>query len=151
MLHIGLPRRSFGGRGVRAVRADYGCVAFAHGVRITTTPFMWTLWLSAVPYGLRSEEIRGSSMKEHAQWPGPVERVLEDALNHFGVSLRKGTTVSSRAHNWSGRSRYKRDFPQRAVSQRRPHLVPLSPAKTRTKKFGTMMSATKTGRTTSPP
>ena len=29
---------------------------------------VWALWLSAVPYGLWSEEIRGPSMEEHTQW-----------------------------------------------------------------------------------
>jgi hypothetical protein len=55
--------------------------------------FLWTLWLSAVPYGLWSEQIRGPSMEEHVRWLERLEQAVRDALEHFGLSLRNGTTA----------------------------------------------------------
>jgi hypothetical protein len=56
--------------------------------------FLWALWLSAVPYGLWSEQISRSSMEEHVQWLERLEQVLEGALDHFGMTVREGTTVN---------------------------------------------------------
>ncbi len=58
---------------------------------------VWALWLSAVPYGMWSEKIRRPSMEEHVQWLEKLERVLEDALQRFGSSLREGVTVGDLA------------------------------------------------------
>jgi hypothetical protein len=59
--------------------------------------FLWALWLSAVPYGLWSEEIRRLSMEEHIQWLDRLERVLAEGLEHFGVRLREGTATTDLA------------------------------------------------------
>lgn len=58
---------------------------------------LWALWLSAVPYGLWSEEVSGPSMEEHARWLARLETVLQHALDHFGVALRDDTTVGDLA------------------------------------------------------
>jgi len=58
---------------------------------------LWALWLSAVPYGLWSEEISRPSMEEHARWLNKLEQVLEEAIGHFGLALREGTTVNDLA------------------------------------------------------
>lgn len=58
---------------------------------------LWALWLSTVPYGLWSEAIRRPSMEEYVQWLDRLESVLQEALDHFGVSLREGTTVNDLA------------------------------------------------------
>lgn len=58
---------------------------------------LWALWLSAVPYGLWSEEIRRPSMEEHVQWLDRLEHVLENALDRFDLTVRQGTTVNDLA------------------------------------------------------
>ena len=69
-----------------------------HGAEPAATyAFLWTLWLSAVPYGLWSEEICRSSMDEHVQWLTQLEQVIERALDRFGLRLRAGTTVNDLA------------------------------------------------------
>jgi hypothetical protein len=59
--------------------------------------YLWALWLSAVPYGLWSEQIAAPSMEEHGQWLTRLVQVLEDALDHFDMALREGTTVNDLA------------------------------------------------------
>ena len=59
--------------------------------------FLWALWLSAVPYGLWSEKVSRPSIEEHVQWLDRLERVLGDALDHFDLTLREGTTVGDLA------------------------------------------------------
>jgi hypothetical protein len=54
---------------------------------------LWVLWLSAVPYGLWSEKIAGPSMDENREWMARLEVVFQEAMDHFGVSLRPGTTL----------------------------------------------------------
>jgi hypothetical protein len=69
-----------------------------HGAApIVSYASLWALWLSAVPYGLWSEEIAGPSMEEHVQWLTRLERLLEEALGYFGLAVRNGTTVSDLA------------------------------------------------------
>lgn len=58
---------------------------------------LWALWLSAVPYGLWSEEISRPSMEEHVRWLNKLQQVLEGAIDHFGLALREGTTVNDLA------------------------------------------------------
>jgi hypothetical protein len=50
-----------------------------------------------VPYGLWSREISRSSMDEHVQWLGRLERAFGGALDHFGLSVRAGTTLAELA------------------------------------------------------
>lgn len=59
--------------------------------------FLWALWLSAVPYGLWSEEVSRPSIEEHLQWLERLERVFADALGHFDLTLREDTTVGDLA------------------------------------------------------
>lgn len=58
---------------------------------------LWALWLSALPYGLWSEQIRGPSMEEHRQWLEQLEGQIERALAHFGLTMRTGMTVNDLA------------------------------------------------------
>jgi hypothetical protein len=58
---------------------------------------LWALWLSAVPYGLWSEQISGPSMDEYRQSVTRLEAVLAEALDHFGLALREGTTLTDLA------------------------------------------------------
>jgi hypothetical protein len=59
--------------------------------------FLWTLWLSAVPYGLWSERIAGPSMAEHVQWVRRLGKVLGEALAHFSLRLREDVTLDDLA------------------------------------------------------
>ena len=54
---------------------------------------LWTLWLSAVPYGVWSERVSAPSMEEHVQWLEHLAATLRDALDHFGLVLRDGVAV----------------------------------------------------------
>jgi hypothetical protein len=58
---------------------------------------LWALWLSAVPYGLWSEAIAEPSMEEHVQWIERLEIMLQEALDHFALSLRDGVTINDLA------------------------------------------------------
>jgi hypothetical protein len=58
---------------------------------------LWALWLAAVPYGLWSDEVSRPSIEEHVQVIGRLEEVLGNALEHFGIALREGTTVNDLA------------------------------------------------------
>jgi hypothetical protein len=66
-----------------------------HGTKPTVNyAFLWALWLSVVPYGLWSERISQPSLEEQAQWLKQLEVVFHKALEHFGMTLREGTTVN---------------------------------------------------------
>jgi hypothetical protein len=58
---------------------------------------LWALWLSAVPYGLWSEQVSLPSLEEQLQTLAGLEEALAGALEHFGLALRDGTTVSDLA------------------------------------------------------
>ena len=58
----------------------------------STYAFLWAIWLTAVPYGLWSERIRQLSMDEHAQWVTRLDVVISDALAHFDLAPRDGST-----------------------------------------------------------
>lgn len=69
-----------------------------HGANPTVNyAFLWTLWLSALPYGLWSERVCRPSMEEHVQWLNQLELVLSQALDHYGLTVRTGTTVNDLA------------------------------------------------------
>jgi len=69
-----------------------------HGSEPTVNyAFLWALWLSAVPYGLWSEKIRRPSLEEQVQWLERLEEILTSALEHFGLTIRDGTTVNDLA------------------------------------------------------
>lgn len=58
---------------------------------------IWALWLSTVPYGLWNKRIAASSMDEYAHSLARLEAVFQRALDHFGLTLREGTTVGDLA------------------------------------------------------
>jgi hypothetical protein len=58
---------------------------------------LWALRLSTLPYGLWSEQIATASMTEYRQWLDRLAWVLEEALEHFDLSLREGTTIQDLA------------------------------------------------------
>ncbi|WP_020177620.1 hypothetical protein [Methylopila sp. M107] len=59
--------------------------------------FLWALWLSAVPYGLWSQQIAAPSLDEHRQWVDRLEKLLGDAVGHFGLTFRPGATATDLA------------------------------------------------------
>jgi AcrR family transcriptional regulator len=70
-----------------------------HGSEPTVSyAYLWALWLSVVPYGLWSEQIARPSMEEYARWLERLEQVLEQALDHFALTLQEGTTVGDLAN-----------------------------------------------------
>jgi hypothetical protein len=58
---------------------------------------LWALWLSAVPYGLWSEQISGPSLDEYRHWVERLERVVAEALERFELTLRDDTTLTDLA------------------------------------------------------
>jgi hypothetical protein len=81
-----------------AVLAGQSARGPVHGAKPTVNDgFLWALWLSAVPYGLWSEQVSRPSMKEYVQWLRRLERILAEALDHFGLALRDGTTINDLA------------------------------------------------------
>ena len=58
---------------------------------------LWALWLSAVPYGLWSEQVSTPSLEEQLQMLRGLEDALQAALDNFGLTLRDGTTVADLA------------------------------------------------------
>ena len=58
---------------------------------------LWALWLSAVPYGLWSKRVSEPSMEEHLQWVRRLEQVLGEAIDHYRLRLREGTTLTDLA------------------------------------------------------
>ncbi len=58
---------------------------------------LWALWLSAVPYGLWSEQVSTPSIEEQLQMLRGLEDALQAALDNFGLTLRDGTTVADLA------------------------------------------------------
>jgi hypothetical protein len=69
-----------------------------HGSEPTVSyAFLWALWLSAVPYGLWSEQVSQPSVEEHVQWLKRLGQVFEQALDHFDMTLQEGTTLNDLA------------------------------------------------------
>lgn len=58
---------------------------------------LWALWLSAVPYGIWSQRISGSSIEEYVQWVKQLEQVFAYALDHFDLVLRQRVTINDLA------------------------------------------------------
>jgi hypothetical protein len=69
-----------------------------HGDEPTVTyATLWALWLSAVPYGLWSEQVSLPSLEEQLQTLAGLEEALTGALEHFGLALRDGTSANDLA------------------------------------------------------
>jgi hypothetical protein len=58
---------------------------------------LWALWLSAVPYGLWSEQVSTPSLEEQQQMLLGLEAAIEGAFDHFGLILRHEATVADLA------------------------------------------------------
>jgi hypothetical protein len=70
----------------------------AHGAKPTVNDgFLWALWLSAVPYGIWSEQIAKPSMAEFSQTVGRLEQAIKEALDHFGLAMREGDSAADLA------------------------------------------------------
>ena len=70
----------------------------AHGAKPAVNDgFLWALWLSAVPYGIWSEQIAKPSMTEYVQTVGRLEHTIREALDHFGLAMREGDSISDLA------------------------------------------------------
>jgi hypothetical protein len=54
---------------------------------------LWALWLTAVPYGLWSEQVSRPSMEEHVLIIEGLERAFAAAVEHFGLALREDATL----------------------------------------------------------
>jgi hypothetical protein len=81
-----------------AVLAGQSARGPVHGAKPTLNDgFLWALWLSTIPYGLWSEQASRPSMKEYVQWLRRLERIFAQALDHFGLALRAGTTINDLA------------------------------------------------------
>lgn len=59
--------------------------------------FLWTMWLSVVPYGHWSEQVSRPGLQEYVQWAGRLEEAFKQALDHFGLVLRAETTINDLA------------------------------------------------------
>ncbi|MGL4962921.1 MAG: hypothetical protein ACRC67_16940 [Inquilinus sp.] len=69
-----------------------------HGSKpVISYAYLWALWLSTVPYGLWSQEISRPSMAEYVQWVRRLEQIFAEAINHFALTLRDGTTLTDLA------------------------------------------------------
>ena len=70
----------------------------SHGAKPAVNDgFLWALWLSAMPYGIWSEQVARPSMAEYAQTVGRLEQVLQAALEHFELTVRAGTSINDLA------------------------------------------------------
>ena len=70
----------------------------SHGAKPAVNDgFLWALWLSAMPYGIWSEQVARPSMTEYAQTVGRLEQVLQAALEHFELTVRAGTSINDLA------------------------------------------------------
>jgi hypothetical protein len=58
---------------------------------------LWALWLSAVPYGVWSEQVSGPSVEEYRHGVALLERVLAEALDRFELTLRDDVTLTDLA------------------------------------------------------
>jgi hypothetical protein len=70
----------------------------AHGAKPAVNDgFLWALWLSAVPYGLWSEQIAKPSLAEFSQTIGRLEEAIRGALAHFGLAMRADDSTADLA------------------------------------------------------
>jgi hypothetical protein len=81
-----------------ALLVDESARGPAHGAKpIVNYGFLWALWLSAMPYGLWSEQIVRPSMAEYAQAVERLEQAISQALDHFDLTMREGMTINDLA------------------------------------------------------
>ena len=58
---------------------------------------VWALWLSAVPYGIWSEEIARPSVAEYVQTVRKLEQVILNAFDRFELTVQPGTSINDLA------------------------------------------------------
>jgi hypothetical protein len=58
---------------------------------------LWTLWLSAVPYSVWSDEVAEPGLQESRDWMTRMVAVFEEALDHFDLTLQPGTSLDDLA------------------------------------------------------
>jgi hypothetical protein len=58
---------------------------------------VWALWLSAVPYGIWSEEIAKPSVAEYVLTVSKLEQEILSAFDHFELTVQPGTSINDLA------------------------------------------------------
>lgn len=70
----------------------------AHGAKPAAEHgLVWALWLSAVPYGIWSDEIAKPSVAEYVQTVRKLEQVILNAFDHFELTVQPGTSINDLA------------------------------------------------------
>ena len=70
----------------------------AHGAKPAAEHgLVWALWLSAVPYGIWSEEIAKPSVGEYVQTVQRLEQAILGAFDHFELTVQPGTSINDLA------------------------------------------------------
>ena len=70
----------------------------AHGVKPAAEHgLVWALWLSAVPYGIWSEEIAKPSVAEYVQTVRKLEQAILNAFDRFELTVQLGTSINDLA------------------------------------------------------
>jgi hypothetical protein len=70
----------------------------AHGAKPAAEyRWVWALWLSAVPYGIWSEEIAKPSVAEYVQTARKLEQTILRAFDHFELTVQPGTSINDLA------------------------------------------------------
>ena len=70
----------------------------AHGVKPAAEHgLVWALWLSAVPYGIWSEEIAKPSVAEYVQTVRKLEQMILNAFDRFELTVQPGTSINDLA------------------------------------------------------
>ena len=83
---------------VAALFAGQSARGPSHGAEPTVSyASLWTLWLSALPYGLWSDRISRAGLEEWRQWVGHLGEVLGKAMAHYGLRLRDGIALADLA------------------------------------------------------
>jgi len=83
---------------VEALFAGQSARGPMHGAKPSLNyAFLWSLWLSAVPYGLWSKRVSDPSVDEYARWLKSLEGIYQHALDHFGMRLQDGVTLNDLA------------------------------------------------------
>lgn len=70
----------------------------AHGAKPAADHgLVWALWLSAVPYGMWSEEIARPSIAEYVQTVRKLEQAILGAFDRFALTVQPGTSINDLA------------------------------------------------------
>ena len=70
----------------------------AHGAKPAAEHgLVWALWLSAVPYGIWSDEIAKPSVAEYVQTVRRLEQAILAAFDRFELTVQAGTSINDLA------------------------------------------------------